>query len=121
MDDIKVSDTMAPGDVRVDAAEVKRLVGSPMTAYLANLESVVDLNGRLEKDDDEGLRPRLRLVLDLANLFRKVNAISRFRAWLREVDTGLGPTSPAALIRDSADAQVGDRLTRAATRYLRTV
>jgi hypothetical protein len=120
VDDIKVSDTMAPGDVRVDAAEVKRLVGSPMTAYLTNLESVVDLNGRLEKDDD-GLRPRLRLVLDLANLFRRVNAISRFRAWLREVDTGLGPTSPAALIRDSADAQVGARLTVAADRYLRTV
>ncbi len=107
-------------DVRVTAAEVQRLVGPQLTAFLVNLESAGDLDGGLEKDDS--VRPRLRLVLDLAAIFRRVNAITRFRAWLREVDTDLGKrTCPADLIRDSAEPALDVRLTTAANRYLRTV
>jgi hypothetical protein len=107
-------------DVRCTAAEVRRLVGSRLTAFLVNLQSVGDLDGGLEKDD--GVRSRLRLVLDLAALFGTVHATGRFRAWLREVDTELGKrTCPAVLIRDSAEPALGERLTSAANRYLRTV
>lgn len=120
VDDSKASETMPHEDVRVTAAEVQRLVGPRLTAFLVNLQATGDLDGGLEKDD--GVRPRLRLVLDLAGLFRRVNAITRFRAWLREVDTELGKsTCPAVLIRDSAEPALGDRLTSAAHRYLRTV
>jgi hypothetical protein len=109
-------------DVRVLTAEVQALVGLRMTAFLADLESVVDLHGRLEKDDgftDDGLRSRLRLVLDLAGQFREFNAITRFKAWLREVDAGPGGASPAALIRYSGDSALHARLAVAADRYLR--
>lgn len=120
MDDIEVSETMAPEAVRTSAAEVQRLVGPHLTAFLVNLHSAGDLGGGLEKND--GVRPRLRLVLDLAGMFRRMNAVYRFRAWLREVDTDLGKhTCPADLIRDSAEPALGARLTAAANRYLRTV
>lgn len=106
--------------MRVIAAEVRRLVGPRLTAFLVNVDDTGDLEGTLDKDD--GVRPRLRLVLDLSGLFRRVNAISRFRAWLREVDTDLGKrTCPADLIRNWAGPAPADRLTEAADRYLRTV
>jgi hypothetical protein len=120
--DILLVDSTAREDARVGAAEVVRLVGLPMTAFLANLESTVDLRGRLDKGDglaDDGLWPRLRFVLVLAEEFRDFNAISRFKAWLREVDAKLGPTFPAALIRHSHDPETHALVSAAADRYLR--
>jgi hypothetical protein len=106
-------------DLRGTAERVRILVGLPLTAFLANADSVVDLGLSLERagaSGDDELHPRLQLVLRLSVPFRAGNRTARFRAWLREVDGTLG-TCPAVLIRDFPDQSVGERLNAAARRY----
>ena len=121
MGDLLAADTYSSMDVREAAAEVRRLVGPALTAYLADLGSVAELDRRLASDGEE-IHPRLRLVLSLAEQFRGYNAITRFRAWLREFDAESGgKTCPAEMIRDTADPTVSKILHEAAGQYLRAL
>jgi hypothetical protein len=118
VDDTIMSETMPSSDpAGDDVAAVRQLIGPDLTAFVANLSTTRDLEQATEKDD--GARQRLRIVLRLADQFRRVNALTLFRAWLREVDVELDKQNPpAGLIRVSPD--VCGELPSAAGRYLRS-
>jgi len=75
--------------LREAAAQVRAIVGLPLTAYLANAGTVQEFVTSVEKTgngSDDVFTPRLAAVLELATVFRAANALSRMRSWLREVD-----------------------------------
>lgn len=106
--------------------QVSGLVGVQLATYLSGSDSVEKFVSWLERPDGvtgATTTRRLRLVLDLADLFRPRNAITLLRAWLREVDPALGRRSPAqvvrswrgesaALLADSAERFLDDRAPR---------
>lgn len=94
------------GGLRDAAAQVRAIVGLPLTAYLAHAGTVQEFVTSVEKTgngSDDVFLPRLVAVLELATIFRTANALTRMRAWLREVDERLDNRSPASLIRESPD------------------
>ena len=103
------------------------LVGVQLATYVSGADSVEKFVSSLAKPDvvtsTATTTRRLKLVLDLADLFRPRNAITLLRAWLREVDPALGRRSPAQVIRawrgesaaplaDSAERFLDDRAPR---------
>jgi hypothetical protein len=106
--------------------QVGGLVGVKLATYLSGADSVEKIVSSLAKTDGVSRATttrRLKLVLDLADLFRPRNAITLLRGWLREVDPALGRRSPAQVIRawrgesaaplaDSAERFLDDRAPR---------
>lgn len=106
--------------------QVGGLVGVKLATYVSGADSVEKFVSSLTKADGTSSATtirRLKLVLDLADLFRPRNAITLLRTWLREVDPALGRRSPAQVIRgwrgesaaplaDSAERFLDDRVPR---------
>jgi hypothetical protein len=82
-------------------AQVRDLVGVDLAAYLSGAGTTEEFVSWLKQADatSDYAAPRLRLVLELADLFRPRNASTLLRAWLREIDPALDRRSPAQVIR----------------------
>jgi len=111
---------MLETELRKTVDHVYKLVGRPLTAYLAGARNVATLHLATEKADESVASwavPRLRFVLRLSADFRADNAIILLRPWLREVDPQLG-AAPATIIRASHDPSAREHLWSYAQTYL---
>jgi len=111
------SDGLAPLGDLVD--ELRVLLGLELTAYVARAGHPAEFLAWLARVDPATgalAADRLAVTRRLADVFRRANAATRLRSWLREVDPELGGRCPAEIIRESGNVPA---LVGAARRSLR--
>ena len=106
-------------DVLSDARLCEVVLGEPLTAYLADAESVGQYRNRLFAGGDQLRRavPRLAAARRVILAFQIENAVGSAAAWLR----GFGSASdvPARMIREQGDDEtLGTELAETAGKWL---